>query len=148
VKTAYYDGQNAAFLNQHPGHSAYIYNKETLGFRLDTNKDIAAFRYDEPQVYKIGHFYEYIGALIKTVLESQNDTHLHSDDWQRTIYIDNLGVSTTDFNLPNEKKQELEESGRKGADVYFKWFDDPASQPVNRVAPVMPSVSSPGTNNG
>jgi NTE family protein len=82
------------------------------------------------------------------VLESQNDTHLHSDDWQRTIYIDNLGVSTTDFNLPNEKKQELEESGSKGADVYFKWFDDPASQPVNRVAPVMPSVSSPGTNNG
>jgi NTE family protein len=90
------------------------------------------FRHDEPQVYKIDRFRDYIQALVKTVLESQNDSHLESDDWQRTVYIDNLGVSTTDFGLGNEKKQELEKSGKKGTQEYFAWFDDPSSLPANR----------------
>lgn len=132
IKTAYYEEQNETFLKQHPSRSPYIYNKETLGFRLDTKQEIAAFRYNEPQVDKIDHFFEYIKALIKTILESQSNSHLHDDDWQRTIYIDTIGVSTTDFGLSNEKKQQLEESGRKGAEAYFEWFDNPSSQPVNR----------------
>ena len=60
------------------------------------------------------------------------DTHLHSDDWQRTIYIDTLGVGTTDFDLPDDKKKELEDSGRKGALDYFDWYDSAESNPVNQ----------------
>lgn len=131
-KTDYYEKQNATFLKEHPESSPYVYNKETLGFRLDSKEEIAAFRYNEPQVNKIDHFFEYIKALIKTILESQSNTHLHGDDWQRTIYIDTLGVSTTDFSLSDDMKRALEESGRKGAIEYFKWFDEPASNPVNR----------------
>ncbi|MFC1933218.1 patatin-like phospholipase family protein [Chloroflexota bacterium] len=130
--TDYYAKQNASFLKEHPESSPYVYNKETLGFRLDSKEEIAAFRYNEPQVEKIDHFFEYIKALIKTILESQSNTHLHGDDWQRTIYIDTLGVSTTDFSLSDDLKKALEESGRRGANEYFKWFDDPANQPVNR----------------
>ena len=130
--TDYYEKQNVTFLNEHPGSSPYVYNKETLGFRLDSKEEIAAFRYNEPQVEKIDHFFEYIKALIKTILDSQSNTHLHGDDWQRTIYIDTLGVATTDFSLSDDKKKALEESGRSGANEYFKWFDDPANQPVNR----------------
>ena len=130
--TDYYEKQNVTFLNEHPGSSPYVYNKETLGFRLDSKEEIAAFRYNEPQVEKIDHFFEYIKALIKTILDSQGNTHLHGDDWQRTIYIDTLGVATTDFSLSDDKKKALEESGRSGANEYFKWFDDPANQPVNR----------------
>jgi NTE family protein len=70
--------------------------------------------------------------LIKTILESQGNTHLHGDDWQRTIYVDTLGVSTTDFDLADDLKTDLEKSGRSGAEEYFKWFDDPNNQPVNR----------------
>jgi NTE family protein len=133
VKTPYYNEQNATFLTEHPLSSGYVYNKETLGFRLDTKKEIAMFRYDELQADRIDHFFEYVKALVKTLLESQNDAHLHSDDWQRTVYIDTMGVLTTDFSLTNGKKQELEDSGKRGTEAYFEWFDNPANSPVNRV---------------
>jgi len=132
TKTNYYAAQNASFLSLHPTSSPYVYNKETLGFRLDSKKEIAGFRYNEPQVEKIDNFFEYIKALIKTILDSQSNSHLQSDDWQRTIYIDTLGVSTTDFNIADDIKNQLENSGKKGAEEYFKWFDNPVSQPANR----------------
>jgi len=66
------------------------------------------------------------------MLEVQGNLHLESDDWQRTVYIDTLGVSTTDFGLSDAKKDRLRASGRRGATNYFKWFDDPQSSPVNR----------------
>jgi NTE family protein len=49
---------------------------------------------------------------------------LHSDDWQRTVYIDTLGVGTTDFSLSNARKQALLDSGRQGAQAYFAWYDN------------------------
>jgi NTE family protein len=66
-------------------------------------------------------------------MDSQANTHLHGDDWQRTIYVDTLGVKTTEFSLTDAKKKALVESGRKGTETYFKWFDNPASKSVNRV---------------
>ena len=113
--------------------SPYIYNKETLGLRLDSKQEIGAFRYGaEPAHHKIDDFFEYIKALISTIIESQGNTHLHSDDWQRTIYIDTLGVETTDFNLSDTMKKKLKNSGIKGANAYFKWFNSPKSNPANR----------------
>jgi NTE family protein len=127
-----YAAENEEFLRACPGRSPYVYNKETLGFRLDSKKEIAAFRYDEPQVERIDHFFEYVKALVKTILDSQSNTHIQDDDWQRTIYVDTLGVSTTDFSLADDKKKELEESGKKGATRYFEWFNRPENNPVNR----------------
>lgn len=127
-----YTEQNAEFLETHPGRSPYVYNKETLGFRLDSKKEVATFRYNEPVVNKIDHFFEYAQALIKTILESQSNTHIQSEDWPRTIYIDTMGVSTTEFSLDDNKKKALEESGKNGATEYFKWYDDPANNPINR----------------
>jgi len=121
------------FLKKHPSSSPYIYNKETLGFRLDSKKEVAVFRYGaEPQHETIDDFFDYIKGLITTILESQGNIHLHSDDWQRTIYIDTLGVATTDFGLSSAMKKRLEDSGRKGAEAYFKWFDNRKSRPANR----------------
>ncbi|RZB33707.1 MAG: hypothetical protein SRB2_03818 [Desulfobacteraceae bacterium Eth-SRB2] len=67
-----------------------------------------------------------------TIIESQGNTHMHSDDWHRTIYIDTLGVGTTDFDLSDAMKKKLENSGKKGAKAYFKWFNNPKSSPINR----------------
>ncbi|KPJ94473.1 MAG: patatin [Gammaproteobacteria bacterium SG8_11] len=132
-KTPYYDKENKIFLKKQPNSSPYIYNKETLGFRLDSKQEIGVFRYGaEPAHQKIDDFFDYVKALVGTVVESQGNSHLHSDDWQRTIYIDTLGVGTTDFNLSDVKKKQLEESGVKGATTYFKWYDDPKSNPDNR----------------
>jgi NTE family protein len=133
LETPYYKEENRKFLKKHPSSSPYVYNRETLGFRLDSEQEISAFRDGaEPQHRKIDDFFDYIKALITTVMESQGNTHLHSDDWQRTIYIDTLGVETTDFDLSHTAKARLEASGRQGALTYFKWFDDQKSKPVNR----------------
>jgi NTE family protein len=129
---AKYAEENDIFLRMNPGRSPYVYNKETLGFRLDSRTEIAAFRYNEPQVNKIDHLAGYIKALVATIMDSQSNTHIQEDDWQRTIYIDSIGVSTTDFAISDDKKKDLEESGRNGARAYFKWFDDPENTSANR----------------
>ena len=49
-----------------------------------------------------------------------------------TFYIDTLGVGNTDFDLSDAMKKRLEQSGRKGAEAYFSWYDKKKSQPANR----------------
>lgn len=133
IETKYYKEENQKFLKKHPAASRYVYNKETLGFRLDSKQEIAVFRDGaEPAHNDIKDFFDYIKALIGTVMESQLNSHLHSDDWQRTIYIDTLGVGTTDFDLSDTMKTKLEQSGRAGATTYFDWYDKKGSNPVNR----------------
>jgi NTE family protein len=133
LETEYYKDENKKFLKKHPTSSRYVYNKQTLGFRLDSKQEIGVFRDGaEPVHVNVTDFFDYIKALVGTILESQLNTHLHSDDWQRTIYIDTLGVGTTDFNLSDAMKTRLEQSGRAGATTYFNWFDKKASNPANR----------------
>ncbi len=131
-KTAYYDKINTG----HPANSSpYIYNRETLGFRLDTREEIAMFRDNaEPPHHKINDFFDYGKAIIHAVLNVQSNQHLHSDDWHRTVYIDTLGIETTDFDISDKQKQALVEQGIKGTEQYFAWYDqaDPADMPVNR----------------
>ena len=104
--------------------SKYVFNKETLGFRLDTKEEIAMFRDGaEPPSTDIDDFFDYTVALIKTVLNAQNNSHLHSDNWQRTIYIDTLGVGTVDFDLSETMKRKLIKSGADGTTKYFDWWD-------------------------
>lgn len=131
VTTDYYEKINASLKNQPRQISEYVYNKETLGFRLDTREEISVFRDQaEPPHQKVDNFFDYVWALVDTVLESQQSAHLHSDDWARTIYIDTLSVKTTEFDLSDEKKAALVQSGKRGAEKYFEWFDN--GQPINK----------------
>lgn len=121
----YYKQVNTDFIKTSPKSSAYIYNKETLGFRLDSGKEIAIFRDgQEPQHTKIEHFLDYTLQLIETILDAQNNQHLHSDDWHRTIYIDTLGVKTTDFDLSDDRKNDLIRSGNDATVKYLDWWND------------------------
>jgi NTE family protein len=129
AETDYYKKANLALQKTKSQTGKFVYNKETLGFRLDSNAEIAAFNnqpgQDQPR-RDIKDFFGYISALLPTILDQQqNDYHLHSDDWQRTVYIDTLGVSTFDFSIAEEKKQALANSGKAGAEAYFKWYDNP-----------------------
>ena len=134
--TDYYNRENARFLLERPGRSPYAYNCQTLGLRLDTAEEIALFRYDEPlKGEAIKTFPHYARALITAFMQVQENQHLHSDDWQRTIYINTLDVKTTDFNLTDEKKRALIQQGIDGAETYFKWFEDPEETPVHRLPP-------------
>ena len=121
----YYKKQNNSFIATSPQSSPYIYNKETLGFRLDSEREIAVFRDgQEPQHIKIENFLDYTLQLIETILDAQNNQHLHSDDWHRTIYIDTLGVKTTEFDLADGRKNDLVTSGRDATARYLTWWND------------------------
>lgn len=133
--TDYYEAENARFLLSRPDRSPYVYNRQTLGFRLDSGNDIALYRYDEPlKGSPIRNFTQYARALISAVMKVQENVHLHGDDWARTLYIDTLGVKGTDFDLDDDVKNALVEQGIKGATAYLKWFEDPGEAPPNRVA--------------
>ncbi len=132
--TAYYEAENARFELVRPGRSPYVYNRQTLGMRLDTAREIALYRYgEEPDGVPIEGFTDYARALLKALLNVQERVHLHGDDWQRTVYINTLDVGTTDFDIDPLRQQALVEQGILGAERYFDWFDDPDEDPVNRV---------------
>jgi NTE family protein len=145
--TDYYDKANEAFLKgDREGRSPYVYNRQTLGFRLDSKREIAAFRYgDVPVANPIEDFFDYTKSLLRTALNVQEMAHLHSDDWQRTVYIDTLGVSTTDFDIASQKRDALVASGRACAATYFEWFDTAKGKntPVNRTPGVPPKPVRP-----
>ncbi|WP_298436170.1 patatin-like phospholipase family protein [Geobacter sp.] len=131
--TDYYTERNTLLNQAGKTVSPYVYNEETLGFRLDSASEIAVFRDQaEPPHREIGDFFDYVKGLVATVLNVQEGQHLHSDDWQRTIYIDTLDVGATDFDISDDRKNELVASGRSGAERYFAWYDDPKNAPVNR----------------
>lgn len=130
-----YQQHNQQLTQQGLALSPYVYNQETLGFRLDSAQEIALYRdHAEPPERKIDDFFDYAWALIETVMNSQDSYHLESGDWHRTVYIDTLGVGTTDFGLSDPKKDELVQSGVDNTKKYLDWYDDPKKQPANRPA--------------
>ncbi len=130
TETDYYFKDNSLLPDDRGPGTEYVFNRETLGFRLDTKEEISVFRDGQEPVHRdIDGFFDFTGALINTVIEAQQNSHLHSDDWARTIYIDTLGVKTTDFGISGSKKEALVESGRLGAESYFRWYDSDPSAP-------------------
>jgi NTE family protein len=120
----YYKKYNRELKETNHKNNIWVFNKETLGFRLDSAKEIAVFRnHKEPDHKEIKGFIDYAFCLISTVFNIQSSMHLHSDDWKRTIYIDTLGVSTFDFGLNKENKLKLIESGKKCTEDYFVWYE-------------------------
>ena len=124
-RTAYYEEHNQRLASEGIHISKYVFNRQTLGFRLDSGQEIGMFRdQKEPVHSEIKNFRGFAKNLIFTLLDQQNQQHIHSDDWQRTIYIDASAAQTTEFNLTDEKKTALIEAGRKGVKEYFEWFDN------------------------
>lgn len=131
--TEYYDKQNKAFLKRHPEGSPYVFNKQTLGFRLDSKEEISKFRDQaEPPVREIADLFDFALSIVRTYMDCQDNIHLHGDDWQRTIYIDTLGVGTVDFDIKKKTKEALLESGRAGVREYFAWYDDKNTRAANK----------------
>lgn len=132
-QTSYYDQHNANLAAAGINISKYVYNKETLGFRLDSPEEMGIFRdQKEPAHHEIKSLVSYSWEFIRTMLDHQLNLHLHSDDWQRTIYIDASIAKTTEFDLSDDKKNALLSAGRQGVKEYFAWFDSANTNAVNK----------------
>ncbi len=69
-RTEYYEERNRELVASADTEIRYIYNKETLGFRLDSAKETAVLRdHVEPEHQRIDDFFSYAWALVETVLE-------------------------------------------------------------------------------
>ena len=128
-KTEYYEKINEQLRTKNAESKAkvieYVYNKETLGFRLDAKEDINLFlNQDEAPKKEIKNFFSYTKALVTALIDFQNNAHLHSDDWQRTVYIDTLGVNSIDFKLSDKTKQALVDSGYNYTKAYLDWYNN------------------------
>ncbi len=99
-----------------------VFNHETLGFRLDSEDEVKYARRGWASVpQRIDGIRDYIKVLIGYYQELANKRHLHKDDWNRTVFIDTLGVKATDFGLPAETIEALMESGKRGVRQHFRW---------------------------
>ena len=124
-RTEYYEKINEKLrMKRAATTNEYVYNKETLGFRLDAKEDIDMYLTHEENFNEIDGFFDYTQALVTTLIDFQTNDHLHSDDWQRTVYIDTLGVRAIDFDIPREKKEELVASGKLYTEAYLEWYNN------------------------
>ena len=126
-RTDYYEKINKAMKKTRSlKTNEYVYNQETLGFRLDGKEEIAMYLDPdvEAKTTEIKSLFTYTKALVGTLIDFQNNVHLHSDDWQRTVYIDTLGVSAIDFGLSDSKKTKLVESGLNHTEAYLEWYNN------------------------
>lgn len=102
----------------------YVFNHETLGFRLDSLQEIEFNQANWANVPKdIDNILNYAMALVGFMHSMANKKHLHKNDWNRTVFIDTLDVNTTDFDLSAQKINALIESGKEGVIKYFTWKD-------------------------
>lgn len=113
---------------------SHVFNKETLGFRVDTADEIKVEmnNWSSPPVV-INDIKDYAVALLTFLLNSANKAHLHANDWSRTVFIDSGDVSATDFDLSDAQAADLVARGERFTRAYFHWFDDPSNKPINRV---------------
>lgn len=96
----------------------------TFGLRLvDPEPEAPLDQRMEPATYPIGGIgttIDYVRSLIYTMLEAHDRLYIEMADFARTICIPTLGVRTTDFDLPREKRLELYEAGRSAAERFLE----------------------------
>jgi len=104
-----------------PDAHGHVFNPETLSLRLDraeqTPLDSATTGRRQLAPYDITNFNTYMAALYTVALENLNP--VQPADRQRTISIDFLNFSPKIKRISDAQKQQLMDSGRKGAQVFL-----------------------------
>ena len=123
----YLDSEKNGKKETYSSLKGHVFNYETLGFRLDSKEVIEYARNNWAIPPKnITNIKKYSLSLVDFMMEMANRTHLHQNDWGRTVFIDTLGVKTTDFKGVKERIDDLINSGKKAVSDYFNWRDKDA----------------------
>ncbi len=121
-KVRYVNNQENCFYAYSGYDEEYAFNYETLGFRVDSQKEknyLNPTWLGDPSATK--NLKRFVLALVNFTIEMVNKKHLNSNDWCRTVFIDSGDVNTTEFNLKPTKIQFLIASGIRAVDDYFFW---------------------------
>lgn len=95
-------------------------NPATLGFYLESQNLITQPKKFTENNEKIDSLPTFASSLIEFMYQSANLKYIHPDDKARTVFIDDLGVSATDFSIPDNIVDDLINNGRKATATYFE----------------------------
>jgi len=107
-----------------PQQKIFFRNPYTLGFKLTSKEklDIYLNPYVDGMIYKATSTTEYnmqksmqyfVESIASGSYIAQEDAnYLHRWDWTRTVYVDNCGVSAVNFNISDDERKLLKQSGR------------------------------------
>jgi NTE family protein len=103
-------------------------NTQTLGFfltRLGPPQPPNNLQYNE--------LFQYVKNLFDTLMDSQNINFKNdSADEKRTVKIDNLGISATNFGLTDQQKQDLFNSGVKYTTAFLQGLQTKPAQTLTK----------------
>lgn len=108
-----------------PGHG-HPRTDTTLGFAV-VPKGTLPLGKDGPATTPTDSLKAFLAALGSFMYETSNRAHFHPSDVSRTVLIDDLGVSTTNFRAPAATIEALIQSGRRSTEAYL---DGRAAQAV------------------
>lgn len=96
-------------------------NPATLGFYLEPQGLFEqGKRYNPPHV-AIDSLKSFAVAMESFLTEAANSRYIHPDDKARTVFIDDMGVSATDFDAPERIIDGLVDSGQSAMQ---RWLDN------------------------
>ncbi|HST21733.1 MAG TPA: patatin-like phospholipase family protein [Blastocatellia bacterium] len=95
-----------------PGVRLRIPNPNTLGFNLGKNM---------LQAHPITDLDQYAGNLFESILAVQDVALMdNADDVKRTVFINTLGIQTTDFDITMQQKEDLVQKGHEATANYLR----------------------------
>lgn len=98
-----------------------LYNPETLGFRLVTqeHKDYCEGTSEQASENTLTNIMDYSKTLINARSALQEEKYNRTENKERTVYIDHLGISTLAFNLSEKEQEALILSGKEATEDYL-----------------------------
>ena len=128
-----------------------VQNPRTLGFRilgverikLYINPYVDMDKKTQPKETGNQAYANSFKYLLPHVTEGitghEENTYLKEGNWPRSIYINNLNVSSVAFNMSNDQKKLLIKEGQKALDIYIKranrkqFRDEGQKYPIGRI---------------
>ncbi len=89
----------------------------TIGFRLGGTKTESSYN-------NIRTSFSLSLSVLQTMLDAQDEIHIAEMEYLRTIKIDALGISATNFDITSQQADELFVSGKKCAECFLETWNE------------------------
>ncbi|MEW9576626.1 patatin-like phospholipase family protein [Bacillus toyonensis] len=111
-----------------------VYNKETLGFRLESRAEIAMLKHiASAKKHHIGHsLIDFVWNLSQTMIKGQASGKTTKEDAARTVFINTFFTSAINFDITEEEKKTLIDSGYTCTKDYLHQFNTSEVKLFNR----------------